>query len=115
MFEPSNGSNEYVIRRLDSCTVQTGSTDQQMSQYVHDRFAEAGIPSVEIQPVDALLSEPVSSSLELLNATSGSSLFVAALSEDILEEDSTSDTWYRNHTFNGYVVSKRSNTPRLKV
>lgn len=91
----------------------------QMARYVHDYFLSEGIPSVEIQPVDALLSEPVSSSLQLLHvsddadagsdasvAAGGSGgtmdvVFDAALSEDILDLDSTSDTWYRNHTFNG--------------
>lgn len=74
-----------------------------MAQYVHDRFSEGGIPLVEIQPVDALLSNPVQSSLEMLDPVSGEILFTAALSEDILEMDSTSDTWLRNHTFNGWA------------
>lgn len=74
-----------------------------MSQYVHDSFVTVGIPHVEIQAVDALLSTPVESSLELLNLSTGSVMFSADLSEDILDEDATSDTWYRNHTYNGCV------------
>lgn len=72
-----------------------------MARYVHDRFASFGIPGVEIQPVDALLSNPIESSLQLLDASTGSVVFTASLSEDVLDMDTTSDTWYRNHTFNG--------------
>lgn len=72
-----------------------------MAQYVHDRFASAGIPAVEIEPVQVLLSNPVGSSLSLVNADGGGAIFTAALSEDILQLDETSDTWFRNHTYNG--------------
>ena len=75
-----------------------------MAHYVHDRFSAAGIPLVEIQPVDALLSTPVESSLEMLDSISGETLFAASLSEDILDLDTTSDSWFRNHTYNGYVM-----------
>ncbi|CAM9873000.1 unnamed protein product [Ascophyllum nodosum] len=76
-----------------------------MAHYVHDRFSAAGIPLVEIQPVDALLSTPVESSLEMLDSISGETLFAASLSEDILDLDTTSDSWFRNHTYNGYSPS----------
>lgn len=72
-----------------------------MSEYVHSRLKQAGIPDVETQAVDVLLSFPVSSSLDLLDSATGSSVFSAALSEDVLDIDDTSDTWYRNHTYNG--------------
>ncbi|CAM9683547.1 unnamed protein product [Ectocarpus sp. 12 AP-2014] len=76
-----------------------------MAQYVHDRFSSFGIPSVEVQPVNALLSNPIQSSLELVDSNSGSVLFTASLSEDTLDLDTTSDTWLRNHTYNGYSPS----------
>lgn len=66
----------------------------------------AGIPDVEIQPVNALLSNPVHSSLELVDTVSGDTLFTAALAEDVLDLDTTSDTWYRNHTYNGCVCMR---------
>lgn len=76
-----------------------------MAKYVRDYFVAEGIPSVEIQPVDVLLSNPISSALELIdvNSASGESnvVFKAALAEEVLETDTTSDTWYRNHTYNG--------------
>lgn len=72
----------------------------QMAQYVHGRFAAEGIPNVEIQAVDVLLSNPVDNALELIDVASGSVSFSAALAEDVLDEDPTSDTWYRNHTYN---------------
>ena len=79
-----------------------------MAQYVHDRFTSAGVPHVEIQPVDALLSNPISSSLQLVDTTASASdsaavVFTAKLSEDVLDIDTTSDTWFRNHTYNGCV------------
>lgn len=80
-----------------------------MARYVRDRLASAGVPHVEIQPVDALLSNPISSSLQLVDTTASDSgagstvVFTAKLSEDVLGLDTTSDTWYRNHTYNGCV------------
>ena len=79
-----------------------------MAQYVHDRFTSAGVPHVEIQPVDVLLSNPISSSLQLIDTTVSASdsaavVFTATLSEDVLDLDTTSDTWYRNHTYSGCV------------
>lgn len=81
-----------------------------MAQYVHDRFASAGVPHVEIQPVDALLSNPISSSLQLVDTTTAAGsdsavVFTAQLSEDVLDLDTTSDTWFRNHTYNGCVYA----------
>lgn len=81
-----------------------------MAQYVHGRFVSAGIPDIEIQAVDALLSNPVDSSLELIDAGSGATVFSAALAEDVLDLDTTSDTWYRNHTYNGYVADTFNTT-----
>lgn len=72
-----------------------------MARYVRDQFTSFGIPNAEIQPVDVLLSNPVKSSLQMLDASTGSVMFTASLAEDVLDLDSTSDTWYRNHTYNG--------------
>jgi hypothetical protein len=43
--------------------------------------------------------------VELLDAETGSLLFAASMAEDVLAEDSTSDTPWRNLTFNGYAPS----------
>lgn len=51
-----------------------------------------------------LLAYPVSRSLELTDRA-GRVLSAAALSEDIVPSDPTSDTWWRNHTFNSYSPS----------
>lgn len=110
---PSADSARESLRFITSKPHTAGTAgDLEMATYVHDYFVSEGIPSVEIQPVDALLSAPVSSSLQLLRVDGDPAVgggvevvFDAALSEDVLDIDATSDTWYRNHTFNGYSPS----------
>lgn len=99
----STSSSSRVLSNHRPCPTPPPPGLVQMAQYVHERFISFGIPDVDIQPVDALISSPVGSSLELLDADSGEVVFTAALSEDVVDIDATSDTWYRNHTFNGWV------------
>ncbi|CAM9593134.1 unnamed protein product [Scytosiphon promiscuus] len=87
--------------------------DHEMAEYVHDRFVSFGIPSVEVQPVEVLLSNPIESSLEMIDASSGTVVFTASLSEDVLDLDTTSDVWHRNHTFNGYSPSGDVTAPAV--
>eukprot|EP00752_Nemacystus_decipiens_P007436 g6646.t1 len=101
----ASGARESLKYITSKPHVAGSPGDHEMARYVHDRFASLGVPRVEIQPVDALLSNPIESSLQLLDASTGSVVFTASLSEDVLEIDTTSDTWYRNHTFNGYSPS----------
>lgn len=84
-----------------------------MAQYVQTQWQSFGIEA-EIQPVPALLSYPredTRPSLTLEDGSTKSTLFAATLSEPFLPEDSTSDTWLRNHTFLGYAPSGEVKAP----
>ncbi|CAM9656111.1 unnamed protein product, partial [Discosporangium mesarthrocarpum] len=78
-----------------------------------DKMLAAGIPKAEIQPVDVLLSYPVDRSLRLKDKITGEVLFEAPLEEKIIAEDPTTDTWWRNHTFNGYSPSGSVEAPAV--
>lgn len=82
--------------------------DLKMAQYVQAQWQSFGIQNAEIQPVPALLSYPLQDkqpSLTLLDHNTNTPLFTAALTEPILPEDPTSDTFLRNHTYLGYSPS----------
>ena len=82
--------------------------DLKMAQYVQAQWQSFGIQNAEIQPVPALLSYPLQDkqpSLTLLDRSTNTPLFTAALTEPILPEDPTSDTYLRNHTYLGYSPS----------
>ncbi|CAM9748772.1 unnamed protein product, partial [Phaeothamnion confervicola] len=79
--------------------------DWHMARYVRDRLVEAGIPSVDIHAPEVQLAYPVDRSLTLFDADTGAAVFKAPLSESVRDMDPTSDTWWRNHTFNGYSPS----------
>eukprot|EP00624_Nannochloropsis_granulata_P007415 evm.model.NODE_7577_length_5963_cov_19.863155.2 len=88
--------------------------DLKMAQYVQAQWQSFGIQEAEIQPVSALLSYPLQDkqpSLFLLDHISNTPLFTAALTEPILPEDPTSDTWLRNHTYLGYSPSGNVTAP----
>ena len=70
---------------------------------------ENGI-NASINAPRVLLNYPVERSLELV-AADGSVVCTAPLAEDILPSDPTSDTWWRNHTFNGYSPSGNATAP----
>lgn len=74
-------------------------------QFVQRRFQEYGLPIARVEAFPALLSYPGARrpELELVSAYNASSvLFAAGLAEPVLEEDPTSDTPWRNHTYLGY-------------
>lgn len=88
--------------------------DLKMAQYVQAQWQSFGIQNAEIQPVPALLSYPLQDkqpSLTLLDHSTNTPLFTAALTEPILPEDPTSDTWLRNHTYLGYSPSGNVTAP----
>lgn len=74
-------------------------------QFVQRRFQEYGLPIARVEAFPTLLSYPGARrpQLELVDAVNTSSvLFAAGLAEPVLEEDPTSDTKWRNHTYLGY-------------
>lgn len=83
--------------------------DLKMAKYVRDQFIAAGLEAV-IDPQQVLLTYPVSRSLDLVDEN-GKIVASAPLAEDIIESDKTSDTWWRNHTFNGYAPSGNATAP----
>ncbi|CAE7363610.1 unnamed protein product [Symbiodinium microadriaticum] len=74
-----------------------------MAEYVRDSFRREGI-TAELDPQKVLLTYPIRSALQLVDST-GRVVSAAKLAEDVLQEDNTSDTWWRNHTFNAFSPS----------
>ena len=71
------------------------SGDYHTAHYVLDKFRTFGM-EVEIEKIPTMLSFPQQQA-ELFTPT-----FTAKLSEDIVRQDTTSDTYWRNHTFLAY-------------
>ena len=65
---------------------------------------------MHIDPQKVLLNYPVDRSLELVDEA-GRVILRPPLAEAILPSDPTSDTWWRNHTFNGYSPSGNVEAP----
>jgi N-acetylated-alpha-linked acidic dipeptidase len=84
--------------------------DYAMAEFVRDQMHHAGIPTVKIDPQRVLLTYPLNRSLDLVDQR-GDVLLRAPLSEAILPSDPTSDTWWRNHTFNAYSPSGTATAP----
>ena len=99
----SNGARtslEYITSRPH---VAGTPGDYAMAVYVRDEIRRVGI-AAEIEPQKVLLTYPLNRSLDLVDGQ-GRVLLRAPLSEAILPSDPTSDTWWRNHTFNAYSPS----------
>ena len=74
-----------------------------MAEYVRDAFRKEGI-TADLDPQKVLLTYPIRSALQLVDGK-GRIVSAAKLSEDVLQTDNTSDTWWRNHTFNAFSPS----------
>ena len=83
--------------------------DLAMAEFVRDSMTKAGLDA-SIDPHRVLLTYPVNRSLELVDRD-GNVVARAPLSEAILPTDPTSDTWWRNHTFNAYSPSGAATAP----
>jgi hypothetical protein len=93
---PSNASaREHLFHITSEAHVAGTPGDLKMARYVHDAFTSYGLES-RIEAVPVLLNYLVERSLELLDGPGGMSL----LAEEIIPSDRTSDTYWRNHTFN---------------
>lgn len=76
--------------------------DFKMAAYVRDSMRKAGLDA-NIMEVETLLSYPADrAQLEIIDPPPLK--FTAALSEDLIESDPTSDDILRNHTYNGYEM-----------
>eukprot|EP00808_Paulinella_micropora_P031365 g71381.t1 len=76
--------------------------DYHTAMYTMDQLASYGL-STQLLTHEVVLDVPVSARLEIVSPSEDA--FTAALSEDVLSEDVTSDTWDRNHSFIGYSAS----------
>ena len=95
MATPSNSSARASLEFITSKAHVAGTQgDYDMALYMQKRLLEAGIPHAQIDPQKVLLSYPVSRSLDLIDP-SGQVVASAALSEDVLPSDPTSNTWWR--------------------
>jgi len=107
---PSAESARASLKHITSRPHVAGTPgDHAMAEFVRDTIRAAGIPA-EIDPHRVLLSYPLNRSLDLVDEE-GKVLLRAPLSEDILPDDPTSDTWWRNHTFNAYSPSGEVTAP----
>ena len=76
-----------------------------LGEWMKVQFKKLGADDAWVDPVDAFLSYPRFRPRLALMGSNEFVYFEAKLSEDILSSDATSDTIYRNHTFNGYARS----------
>mmetsp|Transcript_62354 Transcript_62354/g.171424 ORF Transcript_62354/g.171424 Transcript_62354/m.171424 type:complete len:672 (+) Transcript_62354:32-2047(+) len=110
---PSNVTARENLAFITSKPHVAGTAgDFEMAQYVSDKLEEylGDAATVEIDPLTVLLSYPDEERPEVrMMAPDGTIIFEAALSEDVIEEDSTSglscdeDVCHRNHTHHGYA------------
>ena len=108
---PTAASARASLKHITSRPHVAGTPgDLAMAQFVHDQIKAAGIDSVHIDPQKVLLNYPIDRSLDLVD-TSGRVILRPPLAEAILPSDPTSDTWWRNHTFNGYGPSGSVEAP----
>lgn len=109
---PSNESARQSLQHLTSKPHIAGTQgDYDMAIFVRDSLISAGIENAAIDPQRVLLTYPVERSLDLVDDKTGDVVCAAPLAEDVLPTDPTSDTWWRNHTFNGYSPSGNVTAP----
>ena len=107
---PSAASARANLKRITSKPHVAGTPgDHAMAVFVRDEIRKAGI-SADIDPQRVLLRAPVQRSLDLVDGA-GKLVAKLPLSEAILPSDPTSDTWWRNHTFNAYSPSGEVTAP----
>ena len=89
--------------------------DAEMAQFVQAEFRAAGLDA-EIYALDVKLNYPSARpKVALIDGATNGTLWEAALAEDVLAFDATSDTPYRNHTFHGYArVGPRARERRVR-
>ena len=102
---PSAESARASLKHITSRPHVAGTPgDFAMATFVRDELIKAGISNAAIDPQRVLLTYPLNRSLDLVDEH-GKVLLRAPLSEAILPSDPTSDTWWRNHSFNAYSPS----------
>ena len=111
MSIPSNTSARASLKHLTSKPHVAGTQgDYEMALFVRDTLRSSGILNAALDEQRTLLTYPVQRSLDLVD-DSGAVVCTAPLAEDVMPTDPTSDTWWRNHTFNGYSPSGNVSAP----
>ena len=82
--------------------------------YVRDELRSYGFQA-DLDNVSVLLSYPEDAPTLSLMDASGKLAYKASLAEGVLSSDHTSDTYWRNHTFNGYAASGAADAPVVYV
>ena len=101
LSKPGGASSRASLHSLTAKPHVAGTDgDLETALFVQRTFLEAGLSDASLDPQRVLLSYPVDRSLSLLDSTTGAIVHSASLAEAVLPEDPTSDTWWRNMTFN---------------
>jgi N-acetylated-alpha-linked acidic dipeptidase len=103
----SNNAQENLKYITSKPHVAGTNGDLEMATYVYNQLIDAGLPNVSFWNLTVGLNYPIDHpQLSMVDINNNDNvIFQASLSEDILSEDSTSDTIWRNMTFNGYAPS----------
>jgi N-acetylated-alpha-linked acidic dipeptidase len=102
---PNNDSAAAHLKFITAVPHVAGTPgDLRNAIYVRDELRSYGFQA-ELDNVSVLLSYPKDAPQLALMDAAGKTVFTASLSEEILPTDHTSDTYWRNHTFNGYAAS----------
>ncbi len=86
----------------------SSGNDLRLAEYMKDAMLDAGLLDVQMEPVKALLSYPISRSLSLIEDGEDREekiAFEAQLEEAVYVEDATSDTMWRKMTYLAYSPS----------
>jgi N-acetylated-alpha-linked acidic dipeptidase len=108
--QPSRHTARQNLRFLTSEPHMAGTKqDEILAHWMQRKLKAAGADESWVDPVDAFLSYPKHRPKLAMFCKHNESKVVweASLTEDVLPSDDTSDTFFRNHTFNGYSPSGR--------
>jgi N-acetylated-alpha-linked acidic dipeptidase len=103
---PNPESARKSLRYITSKSHVAGTPgDTDMADFVRREFLKAGIPNATQFDLFVGLNYPKAPPQVALYDSKEKLIYQAELSEDVLPQDDTSDTIWRNHTFHGYSPS----------
>lgn len=106
MEVPHPDSARTSLRYITSKPHVAGTPgDADMADFVRREFLKAGIPKATQFDLFVGLNYPKTAPEVTLYDSNEKIIYQAELSEEVLPQDDTSDTMWRNHTFHGYSPS----------
>eukprot|EP00980_Cylindrotheca_fusiformis_P031621 scaffold26701_cov127-Cylindrotheca_fusiformis.AAC.2 len=104
---PEAESARHNLRYITSKPHVAGTHgDYIMADFVRREFIKAGIPqATQFELLVGLNYPKAPPMVSLYDSSNDKLIYQAELSEDVLPQDETSDTIWRNHTFHGYSPS----------